>query len=54
MSQLTDWKSKGENIVHDFLKSKKNSNSLLELEDLLLVSFYIITLLKLLELIEFS
>ena len=44
MKEITDWKLKGENIVHDFLKSKKNSNSLLELEDLLLVSFILLKL----------
>lgn len=39
MKQSSDWKLKGENIVNVFIKSKKNSNLLLELEELLLVSF---------------
>lgn len=39
MKQSSDWKLKGENVVNEFIKSKKNSNLLLELEDLLLVSF---------------
>lgn len=39
MKQSSDWKLKAENIVNEFIKSKKNSNLLLELEELLLVSF---------------
>lgn len=38
MNKCTDWNLEGENIVSEFFKSKKNSNRLLELEELLLSS----------------